>query len=99
MAPRQFENSRMAAMTRTNLSVRQRVMGERGNLTLRVIDPLDQMRWSVQAEDERFYQETLRNMGGRRAVLTFSYNVGQQPRQRARTRGEQPESEMEDPIF
>jgi ferric enterobactin receptor len=99
MAPRQFENSRMAAMTRTNLSLRQRVMGERGNLTLRVIDPLGQMRWSVQAEDERFYQETLRDMGGRRAVLTFSYNVGQQPRQRTRTRGEQPESEMEEPIF
>ncbi|CAN5670436.1 TonB-dependent receptor [soil metagenome] len=98
-AARQFENSRMAAMMRTNLSLRQRVMGERGNVTLRVIDPLNQMRFSVQAEDERFYQETLRQMGGPRAMLTFSYNVGQQPRQRTRPRAEQPDGDMEVPIF
>ncbi len=99
MAPRQFENSRMDRMIRTNFSLRQRVMGERGNVTLRVIDPLDQMRFTMQAEDDRFYQETMRHMGGRRAVLTFSYNVGQQPRQRARPRADDSEGEMEVPIF
>jgi ferric enterobactin receptor len=99
MAPRQFETSRMGSMVRTNFSIRQRVMGERGNLTLRLIDPLDQMRFNLFAEDERFYQETMRQMGGRRAMLTFSYNVGQQPRQRTnRPRAEEPEGEME-PIF
>jgi ferric enterobactin receptor len=100
MAPREFENSRMGSMTRTNFSLRQRVMGDRGNVTLRIIDPLDQMRFSMFAEDERFYQETMRQMGGRRAVLAFSYNVGQQPRQRARPRAnEEQEGEMEVPIF
>jgi len=91
-APMDVEQGRIGAMTFSTLSIRQKVMGDRGSISLRVMDPLNQMGFSSRTTDPLYLQLNEREFNGRAAYLTFSYNFGQQPRLRNR-----PPAEVQEP--
>jgi ferric enterobactin receptor len=81
-APMNAEQGRVSAMTMTNIALRQKVMGERASITLRVMDPFNTMGFASELNDPRFFQETERRFGARGVFLSFNYGFGQQPRVR-----------------
>jgi hypothetical protein len=83
-APMATEQGRVSGRSMFNVALRQKLMGERASVTMRIVDPFDTMRFRSLTDDERFYQETERRMGARGVFLSFSYNFGQQPRLRPR---------------
>ena len=90
-APMDVEQGRMGSMTMSTLSLRQKVMRDRGALSLRIVDPLNRMGFSMQTSDPLYYQLNERRISARAAYLTFSYNFGQAPRLRNRPPAEAPE--------
>ncbi|HEX5869174.1 MAG TPA: TonB-dependent receptor, partial [Longimicrobium sp.] len=87
-APMDVEQGRIGAMTFSNVSVRQKVMGDKGSVSLRIMDPLNRMGFSSRTTDPLYLQLNERQFNGRAAYLTFTYNFGQQPRLRDRPAGE-----------
>ncbi|HST58466.1 MAG TPA: outer membrane beta-barrel family protein, partial [Longimicrobium sp.] len=87
-APMDVEQGRIGAMTFSNVSLRQKVMGDKGSISLRVMDPFNRMGFSSRTNDPMYLQLNERRFNGRAAYLTFSYNFGQQPRLRNRPPGE-----------
>jgi len=78
----------------TNVALRQKVFGDQGSVTLRLMDPFNMMRMGFVTDDGRFYQTSLRRFGARGAFVSFNWNFGQQPRvDRKRGEGEIPSSE------
>lgn len=94
-APMATEQGRVSGRSMFNLAARQRVLGDRGSVSLRVVDPFNTMRFRSLTEDDRLLQETERQFGARGIFLSFSYNVGQQPRNRQRDGGERPGDDEE----
>jgi outer membrane receptor protein involved in Fe transport len=94
-APMQVEQGRVSGMTMMHLGARQKVFGERGNLSLRVTDPFGLMGFSFITEDDRHYQESRRSFGMRGVYLGLSLNVGRPPRMQQRP--QQPDGEMQAP--
>jgi ferric enterobactin receptor len=90
-APMDVEQGRIGAMTFSNLSLRQKVMGDKGSISLRVMDPFNRMGFSSRTTDPMYLQLNERQFNGRAAYLSFSYNFGQQPRLRNRPPTEAPE--------
>ena len=85
------EQGRMAAMTFTNIALKQKLKGDAASVTLRVMDPLNTMKFGFVTNDGRFYQTTQRNFGARGLFLSFNYAFGQQPRMRPRAEPEAPQ--------
>ena len=81
-APMATEQGRISGRSMFNLALRQKLMGDRASVSLRVVDPFNQMRFRSLTDDEDLYQESERRMGARGVFLSFSYNFGQQPRVR-----------------
>jgi outer membrane receptor protein involved in Fe transport len=83
-APMEVAQGRMGAHTMTTFSLRRKVMGERGSLTLRVTDPFDTMKsWQLvdaRAEEQPYEMETERSFGLRNVALVFAYGFGRAPR-------------------
>jgi ferric enterobactin receptor len=97
-APMDVEQGRMGSFVMSTLSLRQKVMGDKGSLSLRVVDPLNRMGMTMQTTDPLYYQLNERRFGARAAYLTFSYNFGQQPRLRNRPPAEAPEVQSPNPM-
>jgi ferric enterobactin receptor len=97
-APMDVEQGRMGSFVMSTLSLRQKVMGDKGSISLRVVDPLNRMGMSMQTTDPLYYQLNERRFGARAAYLTFSYNFGQQPRLRNRPPAEAPEVQSPNPM-
>jgi ferric enterobactin receptor len=93
-AAMETEQGRMGSMTMSNIGVRQKLLGDRATLGLRVQDPLNRMGFTVTTRDALHYQVNERRPAGRAAFLTFTYNFGQQPRLRNRPPTEAPEVQM-----
>jgi outer membrane receptor protein involved in Fe transport len=89
-APMKIEQGRMREFVVSNLSLRRRVMEGRGEVVLRVSDPLGRMNFGFITSDELHEQEFLRRIDARAAVLSFNYSFGRPPRMRQR-----PADEME----
>jgi outer membrane receptor protein involved in Fe transport len=79
-APMQIEGGRFAAMQMMNLSARQKLYGEKMNLTLRVSDPFNTMRFRIQAGDENVIQLTERTQTSRALHIMLQYSFGRPPR-------------------
>ncbi|HYJ80293.1 MAG TPA: TonB-dependent receptor [Longimicrobiaceae bacterium] len=79
-APMDIEGGRISAMGMSNLAIRQKLMGDRASLSLRLSDPFDQMEFSQRSLDAVHLQDSRRKFGARAAFLTFSYNFGRAPR-------------------
>ena len=87
-APMNIENGRMAERHSADLAIRQKLLNDRANLSLRVRDVFNTMGFRVFREDERFLQEINRNFQSQSIGLSFTYNFGQQQNRR-RNRGNQ----------
>lgn len=79
-APQNVEGGRVLAHSMMMLALRQRVLGDRGSVTLRAQDPFNMMRFGFEQADGRVVQNSLRRMGARGLFVNFSYNYGQAPR-------------------
>ncbi|HEX2190635.1 MAG TPA: TonB-dependent receptor [Longimicrobiaceae bacterium] len=79
-APMDVEQGRIAAFSMSNLSLRQKLRGDKASIGLRVMDPFNTMRFNLRTSDGRFFQETERSFGARAVFLTFNYNFGRPPR-------------------
>ena len=90
-APMKIEQGRMRAFMVSNVSLRQRVMNGKGDVVLRVSDPLGKMNFGFYTADELHEQDFLRRIDARQVTLSFSYAFGRPPRMRQA----QPSDDME----
>ena len=91
-APMAIEGGRFEAFSIANLSVRQKLYGEKMNVTLRLSDPFNTQRFRVRAGDDNVLQITERSQTSRALHLTVQTNFGRPPRVRQPRRDAQPES-------
>jgi ferric enterobactin receptor len=89
-APMKIEGGEFAAMGFANLSMRQKLYGDRMNLTLRVSDPFNTQRFRVRAGDDNLIQLTERTFTSRAFHVSVQYNFGRPPRVRQPRQDEQP---------
>jgi outer membrane receptor protein involved in Fe transport len=90
-APMKIEQGRMRSFVVSNVSVRQRVLDGKGDVVLRVSDPLGKMNFGFFTADELHEQDFLRRIDARSVTLSFSYAFGRPPRLR---QAQQEEMEM-----
>lgn len=90
-APLDVEAGRISGFQMTNLSLRQKLMGEKASVSLRVMDPFNVMGFNFRTFDATHDQTSERRFGNRAAYLTFSYNFGRPPQVRPRPQ-QQPEA-------
>ena len=83
-APMTTEQGRIRSMSMMTLALRQKVLNDKGSVTLRVQDPFNAMRFGFEQSDARVIQSSQRRFGVRGLYLNFSYNYGQAPRLRPR---------------
>ncbi|NJD19673.1 MAG: TonB-dependent receptor, partial [Gemmatimonadetes bacterium] len=83
-APMEIEQGRMRSFVVSNVSLRHRVLGGRGDVVLRVTDPLGRMNFGFTTADELHEQEFLRRSDARNVALSFSYSFGRPPSLRPR---------------
>ncbi|HEU4880806.1 MAG TPA: TonB-dependent receptor [Longimicrobium sp.] len=89
-APMAIEGGRFDAFGFANLALRQKMYGERMNVTLRVSDPFNTQRFRVSAGDDNVIQLTERTFTSRAVHLSVQYNFGRPPRMRQPRQDEQP---------
>jgi outer membrane receptor protein involved in Fe transport len=89
-APMNTEQGRISAMSFLSVGLRQKLVGDRASVSLRVMDPFNTMGFGSVTEDPAFYLETQRKFGARGVYLSFNYNFGKAPRLRQQ-RPEQPQ--------
>ncbi|MBX6364198.1 MAG: TonB-dependent receptor [Gemmatimonadetes bacterium] len=87
-APRKVEQGRIAGLSMSNFSVRQRLWNDRTSLTLRVSDPFDTMRWQSWIATEEYTQVSQRDADARAVYVSFRWSFGQKPQFRDRDGGE-----------
>jgi ferric enterobactin receptor len=80
-APQKLEQGRVGAMQMANVAVKQK-LSERSSLSLRVMDPFDAMRFSMETTNPGLTQTSLRRFNSRAVYLSYSYNFGHPPRLR-----------------
>ena len=95
-APMNVEFGRVRSQLVTNVALRQKVLGDQGSVTLRLMDPFNMMRMGFVTDDGRFYQTSLRQFGARGAFVSFNWNFGHQPRVE-RNRGQEENSAPDEP--
>jgi len=83
-APTNVEGGRIASFTVFTAALQQKVLGDRGTVGLRIMDPLNTMKMRFTTADAVHSQSAWRKLESRMAHLTFSYTFGQQPRIRQR---------------
>lgn len=97
-APMDTEQGRRGAFTFLNLALRQQLLGDRASLTLNFRDPFGLAGFDFVLDQPRLYQESERRWGAQQVGLTFTYNFGQQQRQRpGRDRGDREGMEEMEP--
>jgi outer membrane cobalamin receptor len=83
-APMTVEQGRNASRTRFSLAARQKLMDDRMNVTLRVIDPFNSSIERQATTDPRFYQVSDRRRSIRGLLLGITWNFGNPPKDRER---------------
>jgi outer membrane receptor protein involved in Fe transport len=83
-APMNFERGRFSSFQMTNFTLRQKLMGDKATLSLRVSDPFQTTGFRVEVGDDNLLQITERSFNARALHLTFQYTFGQAPRVRQR---------------
>ena len=97
-APMETEQGRSGAMVFMNAALRQR-LGDNASLSLRARDPLGLASFSSIVDEPLLYQTFERTMGGPQIGISFTYAIGQRPRQRDREQEQEEPVETGDPSF
>jgi ferric enterobactin receptor len=79
-APLNLEQGRISSLTMSNVALQQKVLGDKGTVTLRVADPFDAMRMSFRTQDANHLQDSWRKPESRIVYLGFGYSFGRPPR-------------------
>jgi ferric enterobactin receptor len=79
-APMNVERGRFSGMSMVNLSLRQKLRGDRLTGTVRVSDPFDTSGMRVEVGDDRIMQLTSRSFSSRAVHLSLQATFGQAPR-------------------
>lgn len=82
-APMTVEQGRNSSRTRFSFAAREKVMGDRMSVTLRVIDPFNTSRERSTTIDPRFYQTSDRRRAIRGLILSVNWMFGR-PQRRGR---------------
>ena len=79
-APIDVAQGKISSFSVSNISVRQKVLKDKGSVTLRINDPLDKMGFQFELDQASFYQLGNRKWESRSASITFQYNFGKPPK-------------------
>jgi len=71
------EGGRQSAFTLLNIAAREKLWGDKGSITLRVMDPFNQFKFGSITTNPQVIQSTIRHYGMRGVGLTFSRSFGQ----------------------
>jgi len=85
-APIDVEGGRIAAFSRGDVALQQKLFDDRGRIGIRVTDPFDSRGFSIVRSDQNYYQEYHHTWNSRSVNLTFSYNFGSTDRSSRRDR-------------
>jgi ferric enterobactin receptor len=77
-APREVEGGRQLSFLMTNFALRRKLWKDAGNLTVRVSDPFNTMRFLMRTSTGQVSELTERRFGSRALIVTFSRNFGTQ---------------------
>lgn len=77
-APREVEGGRQLSMLMTNFALRRKLWKDAGNLTLRLSDPFNTMRFRMRTSTGQVSELMQRQFGSRAFIVTFSRNFGTQ---------------------
>jgi outer membrane receptor protein involved in Fe transport len=83
-APQATEGGSQSAFVFMNFGLRRKLWGEEGNVSLRVADPFNLMKFGYRTADGRVIESSERRFGQRALVLTITRNFGQQLKLRPR---------------
>jgi outer membrane receptor protein involved in Fe transport len=81
-APRDITQGRMRSFMVSNISLRHRILDGKGDIVLRMSDPLGKMNFGFYTSDEYHEQDFLRRIDARKLTLSMSYSFGKPPRMR-----------------
>jgi outer membrane receptor protein involved in Fe transport len=95
-APQRMEQGRVGAMQMANVAVKQK-LSERSSLSLRVMDPFDAMRFSMETTNPGLSQTMQRRFNSRAVYLSYSYNFGHPPRLRTPPQPQPDQQPAQDP--
>ncbi len=87
-APMTVEQGRAGSRTRFSLAAREKLMDDRVNVTLRVIDPFNTSTERFTTSDPRFLQVSDRRRTIRGLVLSATWNFGRGPKDEDRSEGD-----------
>ena len=91
-APQATEGGRLGAFVFTNVAVRHKVWGEQGNVSVRIADPFNLMKFSYQLADGRVVESQERRFQQRGLFVTVTRSFGQQLKLRPRQQDAEPQS-------
>jgi ferric enterobactin receptor len=91
-APQATEGGRLGAFVFTNLAVRQKVWGEQGNISLRLADPFNLMKFTYRLADGRVIESQERRFQQRGLFVTVTRSFGQQLKLRPRQQDAEPQA-------
>ncbi|CAA9330210.1 MAG: TonB-dependent receptor, putative, partial [uncultured Gemmatimonadetes bacterium] len=91
-APMKIEGGRFDSFRFANVSVRQKLYGEKVNLTVRLSDPFNTQRFRIRAGDDNVIQLTERSFTSRALHFTVQSNFGRPPRVRQPRTEPQPQT-------
>jgi len=81
-APMKIEKGEFGAQQGVNFALRQKVQGDKGAVTVRVIDPFAMQTFRVKTGDDKVMQITQRSPESRMVFVGYQYTFGRPPRVR-----------------
>lgn len=90
-APYATEGGRQSAMTMTQLALRYKLWGDQGNISLRLSDPFNMMRFGYRTANGQVIEDSVRRFGMRSVFLTVTKNFGQQLKLRPKAQDTDPQ--------
>lgn len=91
-APFRVEGGSLAAFAFTNVSLRYKIWGDQGGITLRVADPFNTMSFGFRTADGRVVESQSRRYGIRGVFISVNRMFGQQPKLQPRTQEQEPQA-------
>lgn len=88
-APIDVAQGRISSFSVSNISLRHKVLQDRGSVTIKFNDPLDRMGFEFEIDQDAFYQLGNRKWESRSANITFQYNFGKPPKRTQRRNQDQ----------
>lgn len=85
-APIDVEGGRIAAFSRGDVALQQKILDDHGRIGVRVTDPFNARGFDIVRSDQYYYQEYHHAWNSRAVILTFSYNFGSTDRSSRRNR-------------